>query len=286
MHRDPKVILTTDDIQKWESDISRIDTSIASLMKERDQVVKLMEAAQCLLSGITEPTTEAKPANASADHSDVRSEHSETAEVLSSIASECEITDATSWVDAARSVVHWHERGVASHVLRGIVAASPLGDRLRVSDKGYYNAVNRLQKRGEIEKHNGRFFYPNSLLAYKEAVSRGEMDDAPPKPPQSYSPMGEAVEAMVNAQPGIPISEVVSNLQADPKFSDSLSERTTVAYNVVARLRKRKKIEKRGKGLFPASQKNDEPQPLRANGSVGNGHGGNYGAFGFGSNPG
>ena len=49
----------------------------------------------------------------------------------------------------------------------------PLGPRLAISDKGYYNAVSRLAKRGRIVQHNGRLFSPN----HAEAFDRTRIDE-------------------------------------------------------------------------------------------------------------
>jgi hypothetical protein len=142
--------------------------------------------------------------------------------------------------------------GVIMHEFKDEVYRSQSGDRLRYSDKGYYNAIRRLVLRHQLIKHKGRLFSPEAYSRYMAAVRRGEIEDTE-APNAGHSPVVEAVRKMIADEPGITSGRVVEQLKTHPVIGPTLPPKTTAVYNMISRLRDRKVVIKIGMQLYPAT---------------------------------
>ena len=92
--------------------------------------------------------------------------------------------------------------------------------------------------------YNGRHFSPEARRAYGEKVEAGEVDDEAPVV-GAYSPMGEAILDLVwkyKDSGGIVGKDVINQLRTDDEFNATLTPHNTGAYNIMARLVRRKQI--------------------------------------------
>ncbi|MBR7618280.1 hypothetical protein JKL49_02670 [Phenylobacterium sp. 20VBR1] len=127
-----------------------------------------------------------------------------------------------------------------------------MGPKFASSDKGFYNALLRIQNTGEIIRHKGRYYSPGSFEDHKRKVDAGEINEAAlPETGNAYSPMGEAIMDLVHANPGIAGADVVRALRTDAEFNAALTPHTTGAFNVIARLARRRQIDRTGSDCFP-----------------------------------
>lgn len=157
---------------------------------------------------------------------------------------------AGSWREALKGWIYASEVPLSPADLREIIAKSPKAAEFNKSDKGFYHALTRLQKSGDIIRHAGRYYSPKVF---------SEMADQAPPEVVSYaapnviihSPMGEAILDIVSANPGITSAKIIETLKGDLEFRATLTPHTTGAYNVMSRLAKRGQIVREGSGCFP-----------------------------------
>jgi hypothetical protein len=159
--------------------------------------------------------------------------------------------------EAVREVVYAHDR-IAPYTVKEMLLRGPLGERLTESDKGFYHAISRLAEAGEIVRHNGWLLSPENYKLHMERVRAREIEDDKPLPP-TRSPMGEAILEYVNGHPGAASKDVIASLKKNTDFAAALEPNSTLAYNIIARLAKRKQIIKTGGKLYPLDHEANEP---------------------------
>lgn len=146
-----------------------------------------------------------------------------------------------SWISTVRSWIYESPTGLTATELRQRIQANPdFAARFAQSDKGYYHAVNRLQKMGHVTRHKGVYYSPAAYADHMKRVETGEIEDlVRDEASPGYSPMGEAVLDLVAAKPGITGPEIIGMLRTDPEFADALAKHNTGGYNAIARLSRR-----------------------------------------------
>ncbi|MDP3740159.1 MAG: hypothetical protein Q8R02_22430 [Hyphomonadaceae bacterium] len=174
------------------------------------------------------------------------------------------------WVAAVAAWVASTPAGMTHAELKSQMLSTEWGPKFRESEKGYYNALSRLQNRGVIKKHGNRLYTAEALENYLKAVAQGRITEKPEAIVGSYSPMGEAVLDIVyrNRFKGVRAPDIVAELQNDVEFKATLTPHRTGAFNIVARLVRRKQIVKGADGLcFPGpliGDRNKESKWLKA----------------------
>lgn len=258
------ILLTSDDLLRWKREVSELEAKVETLRARKDLLARRIEVAEALSMLLDAPRDNAEHSLVTPDQTAAEESPLDNSEI--DVGEEV-IEGEWTWVSVVHDAIYGHAMGVASHDLREEFAQSPFyGPRMEVSDKGYYNAVSRLAERKQIVKHNGRLFSPEAHAAYQAAVARGEIIDRPPVQPNAYSPMGAAIEQAVMDDPGVTSAEIIRRLKRDPEFAATLHPKATVAYNIIARLKKRRRIEARGKGLFLSAALAESPEhPLPRN---------------------
>lgn len=229
------VILSEGDLVSWREEIARIDAETRALATRRDLLSRRLEAAAEFMSLLRED-----PAGAPSG---------------SGAGQPVEVADfgQINWVDIVRDGVGAYPMGVIMHEFKEEVADSPAGARLRVTDKGYYKAIDRLVRRGELIKHKGRLFSPAAHRRYMAAVARGEIEDVQ-APNPGHSPLVEAARQMIEDEPGITSGRVVEQLRDHPLVGPTLAPKPTAVYNMISRLRDRRLVIKVGLRLYPATE--------------------------------
>lgn len=158
------------------------------------------------------------------------------------------------WVAAVTAWVASTPAGMTHAELKSQMLSTEWGPKFRESEKGYYNALSRLQNRGVIKKHGNRLYTAEALDNYLKAVAQGRITEKPEAIIGSYSPMGEAVLDIVYRSrfKGVRAPDIVAELQNDVEFKATLTPHRTGAFNIIARLVRRKQIVKGADGIcFP-----------------------------------
>lgn len=242
------VLLTIADVQRWEGDVRRLDEEISRLTASRAEVKKMLDAASLFVGRVTEPTIiedeSATPKDNSSDEDEVTSASDEL--VLDGIGLAEHLKEST-WAGTVLDIVKPAEMGLTYAEVREAVLASSLAPKLRRSDKGYHNAIGRLARSGILMREHGRLFTPEAYERFKAAVAAGEMSAVVPQP-FVHSPMGEAILRVVQDRPGIIGKAIIGELRKDAEFNATLTPHETGAYNIIARLVKRRQIVRRDDG--------------------------------------
>lgn len=258
-----EVTLTNEQIARWEADVRILSDEIEERIGKRDLTIKRIEAARFLID--SQP---AEIPQASAELT-ILVEPALPVQVATPRQIKRRRYKRATWTDVVLSIVNRAEMGLTYADVRAQAAASELGERLKESDKGYHNAIGRLAREGTIVREYGRLFTPGAHRRFMLAVDRGEASTTVAMP-FAHSPMGEAILRIVWSKPGMIGKEIISELRKDVEFNATLTPHETGAYNIIARLVKRRQIIRRDDGGcipgpdFPRSELGLTPERDRA----------------------
>lgn len=240
-----------DVLARLQSQLADLDRESARLAAERTKIVAKIDIAQQFLA-IASEAEAGEPALPEAqdfkpdlvtDRSDPEVEGDEEDDA-SDPASLVSSPDKMTWVEAVTRWVSSEPHGITHAELRDLMMQSEFGERFKVSEKGYYNALSRLQRRGTIKKYRGRLYSEGTLAAYLKDVEAGRIELLPDPVVGAYSPMGEAILDIVHRERlrGVTGVEIIRELKTDPEFGAALTPHHTGAFNIIARLQRRKQI--------------------------------------------
>lgn len=155
--------------------------------------------------------------------------------------------DAATWTSTIQGIVDGAGRGLTYDELRGEVMKTPLGEKLKTTDKSFYGAIGKLAAAGHVVRHNGRLFSPLAHTQFMRDVELGKVIDSPARLGGHKSPMGDAVKEFLKTREFGAISgEIVRELAKNPDFEATMQKNKTHIYNVLARLKQRDEIFKKG----------------------------------------
>lgn len=275
------------DVDRWRAEAMELESQIVELAARRDRLKQMIGAAVALFSLMDVPPVQSRAAAGGADRPSGTPPDAETpapvfgaalvdaapvveagveAPAAGPVPTDTAITDEDDdegdtpddrqagkpgMTRAVRDGVYAAEAGVAPFELKASLLRpeSGVAERLGTSDKGFYNAIDRLARRDVIIRRHGRLFSPEALSRFEEAVAAGQLFGEVPKHP-SHSPMGDAILQIVTANPGIFGGHIIVKLKENPEFAAALNPHSTGAYNIIARLVKRGQLKKLGKGYY------------------------------------
>lgn len=240
------------DIASWGREKARLEREVADIIAKIDQITQRISAAETLFSLLGESSTLAHSTRA-------RELLPEISQAGAAMAVRSEVPqDSMSIISAVLAVIQSAPPPIAPYQVKEKLAEGEIGERIRASDKGFYNAISRLAQRGQIKKHNGWLFTPEGLHTYLSKVKAGEIVDEKPTVP-TRSPMGDMILEFIQGHPGATSGEVISFLKTAPEMDAALNPNTTVAYNIISRLTQRNQIIKRDGKLYPLASEAKEP---------------------------
>lgn len=154
------------------------------------------------------------------------------------------------FVKAVLVIAERFEDGATYDDIREAILTSPLGDKLRKSDKGFYTGLASLKRRGELVDHNGYVFTPGNLEIYQRKVAAGLKPNKSRDPASEKrdSPLYALTLGVIAKSPGLIAKDVISRVREESEQGRALTENENSAYNAIARLKKRGVIE--GFGRF------------------------------------
>lgn len=251
----PRAVLTVDDVRQWKAGLLAATARITELLAIRDDLERKLAAAAMF---VDVDAVEFEELGSVADVSDEPLKHiAEIGEGSASVALPMALPSnrrrsrtGETWSDVVLEGVSSAELGLTYSDMRDFASRSSLGKKLEQSDKGYHNAIGRLARSGEIVREHGRLFTHDAYKRFLEAVDRGEATTTVAQP-MAYSPMGEAILNIVAAHPGeLNGKLVISELRRDPEHNATLTPHETGAYNIIARLVRRKHLTRRDDGTL------------------------------------
>jgi hypothetical protein len=263
-----RVVLTVDDVRQWKAGLLAATAQITELLAIRDDLERKLAAAAMF---VDVDAVEAEDLGSVADDSDESLKQiAKISEGPASVALPMALPPkrrrsrtGETWSDVVLEGVSAADLGLTYAEMRDFASESSLGKKLEQSDKGYHNAIGRLARSGEIVRQHGRLFTPDAYKRFLEAVDRGEATTTVAQP-MAYSPMGEAILNIVAAHPGeLNGKLVITELRRDPEHNATLTPHETGAYNIIARLVRRKHLARRDDGTLlpgPSFPRNAEEQ--------------------------
>ncbi len=212
----------------WKHRVREIDEEIRTLTAEHAKLHRLIEMASELMreAGLLEAA-----GSSSSTHS--RS-------ITRTLGGLTPINDFPS---AVALVVDRAEDGVTYDEIREALLCSPLGDKLRKSDKGFYHALARAKAKGLFVDYKGYTFTPVNLRTFQTKVAAGIKQDKSPTSSLG-SPMMAALLETVALHEGITAKDAIDHIRAGSerhKLPPIKSEGS--AFNAITRLKQRGEIE-------------------------------------------
>lgn len=227
-------------VARWEDDLRRAHEQMDELAGVATKIANRIALARALLSDT--PTLPAAPSQALPVAPDAPPPQRNA------------LQRKGTWAFALRRWIYSAPAGMTSAELRAAVDTDPIySARLAESEKGYYHALSRLRAAGVIVQHKGRHYSPAAYKDHLDRVAAGEATDEPVTA-YSHSPMGEAILDIVASSPGIKGAEIVRRLRSDPEFDAALTPHKTGAFNVIARLARRRLLQRDGGHCSPGPE--------------------------------
>lgn len=248
---------TASQVARWDQRLGEIEAQQNGLQTERANILEKKQAALKLLELVDSPI-DAKPTVIEPAAPPDGAQRKRARDPVAGI------TAKSSWISAVNLHVYAAPLGLTMAELRDEIENGPLAKKFRASSKGYYHALTRLAQRQELVRHNGRVFSPNAYKEYQRKVRAGELADETPPHHNAYSPMGEAILDIVAANPGIAGKQIIQELRTDPEFNATLTPHQTGAFNIIARLVRRKQIARFDDGTCHPGPKMEKRDPRSA----------------------
>jgi|UPI0008296078 hypothetical protein len=224
----PESLISESQIFAWRHRVREIDETIRTLEAERTKLGRLIEMAQML-------EREAKLLDAAGESANAHPKS--IGRTLSGL------TSKDTFPTAVHLVVEREEDGVSYEQVREAIMRSPLGGKLRKSDKGFYHALARGKEKGILVEHKGYVFTPANLDAFKRKVAAGLKQDKN-APASLGSPMMDALLEVIALEPGMTAKEAIERVSGgSEKHNLPPLKNLNSAYNAVARLKQRGEIE-------------------------------------------
>lgn len=249
-HSPTEVLFLAGTVERWNLELREVVAEIEALVARRDRVQERLEHARKLLDLVKQDARAVTaPPKAAPTPKTMALLNANPQLPLTAVELPTPQGEKESWVGMVRRWVNEAPLGLTFPELRDkIEKDADASSRFRASEKGYYNALSRLAQRGEIIRENGRVFSPAAHAAFKREVEAGRVDGTPPPPANTYSPMGEAILDIVASRPGILGKDILHELRTDSEFNATLTPHNSGAYNIIARLVRRKQLIRRDDG--------------------------------------
>jgi hypothetical protein len=180
-----------------------------------------------------------------------------------------------SWTATILRIVTSVDCGMSYPELKAEVRKTHLGSTLERTDKAFYGAIGKLDARGQAVRHNGRVFSPKAYQQFQADVAAGKIKDEPAGfVAGRESPNETAVRLFLAPRPnGATPAQIVDNLLNNPPVHLAVSKNRNSIYNLIANMRKKDKLIKRGSRYYLPRPKNEAPDPKGSSASSHNGRG-------------
>ena len=224
----PPSVVSESQLYGWRHRMREIDEESRTLAAEREKLGRLIAMADQLMqeAGLLDAASTSAGAHPKL-----------ISKALSGL------TQSDKFPTAVMLVVERAEDGVTYDEVREALLQSPLGDKLRRSDKGFYHALARAKDKGAIVERKGYVFTPPNLAAFVSKVAAGLKQDK--MPPQTFgSPMMDALLEAIARNPGIVAKDAINLIRGGSEKHNLPPLRNEgSAFNAIKRLKERGEVE-------------------------------------------
>jgi hypothetical protein len=220
-------LVSESQLYRWRQRVRDIGEEVKTLIAEREKLDRLISMAEQLISeaSLLEAASEAGP-----QHSKLIGHALEG------------LKQSDDFPTAVLLIVERADDGVTYEDLRQALFRSPLSDRLKKSDKGFYHAIRRGKDKQAFVEHRGYLFTPSNLKAFQAKVAAGLKQDKT-RPSATGSPMTDLVLEVIAMHPGIVAKDVVARVrQVGPERGVATGSEGSI-FNGVKRLKDRQEVE-------------------------------------------
>lgn len=139
------------------------------------------------------------------------------------------------WIGELLRVLEAASRGLPHQEVLAMLKQTKLGERVSAGEKGFYNAVARLEKRGQLIKNGGLLYSPKLVEQMRQ---RGEvLPDVSLEMRRRAGGSGTVVLEVLSEHPeGLDVQALRNEVIKKPGVPASLEKHTHYIYNVVATL--------------------------------------------------
>ena len=207
----------------WRERVREIESEMKVLAAERHKLHELIEMAD----NLARQAALLGAATRGASHPGFASE----------ILNQLEARDA--FPKAVMTIVERREDGATYDEIREAILLSPLADKYRKSDKGFYHALRRLKKSGDLVEYHGSVFTPENLSAFLKLVEAGLKEDKSASYSKRGTKMMDMILNVVATKPGLVAKDVIDIIKSrDQDLREKLDNNDGSAYNAIARFKK------------------------------------------------
>ncbi|UCI25106.1 hypothetical protein [Mesorhizobium sp. B2-8-5] len=142
--------------------------------------------------------------------------------------------------EVLRGLENYPDGATPSELLE-VVRQGPMRENALNNPNGIYNAVSRLEKAGEIKRHNGRLFLPNRLDQFMERVHSGEIVDYHGSGDETNS---DVLVRVISESDGLEAGEIVEMMSKRGMSAGSV-------YNTLSKIALKGRVRREGKLYLP-----------------------------------
>jgi hypothetical protein len=272
--RKPRGLVAASQIKQWEREYSALGKQAQKLEQEREVIKRMIDAARSLSPrdggdspkvrrkrrGLVKRRTPAAPV--------FKSSTTVTPPPGVTPKRRAFRPERSEWKVIIREITLTSNHPVPYSEAREEILKSHLAEKLKQSDKGFYNAISKLRKAGEIVAHRGHLFSPAAFSKFKADLDAGLIRDIKIANVAHRSPMGEAVDQMMRSRPnGAESGHIIWELRKNPEFAAAIEKNKTHPYNVLSRMVRLGELIKKGKRYYSAHLKSEAPSANRSEGA-------------------
>lgn len=237
--------LTVADVRGWQAENESIDAQVEQLLKRKEGNNAKLKAAELLFPSLFVQEDPPKSLDGLVRKRSGRA----------------------TWTSLIEEQVRLSGDGIRQKDLMDRLREGPFGARLKSSESGYYNAIQKLLKREILIKRGDWLFTRVQHDEYQRRLARGEVDDF--EKAASYgSPAAAEIVRFVTANPGRKSIDLIRAVWKAHSGDHPPSK--TSLYNMIARLVEQRHIRKT-EGRFYVCEGNEPSASDEGDGSEADG---------------
>ncbi|TGS45201.1 MULTISPECIES: hypothetical protein [unclassified Mesorhizobium] len=133
--------------------------------------------------------------------------------------------------------------GATSGELLEVIQKGPFGERATKNPPGIYNTATKLERTGEVKRHNGRLFLPANFDRFMERVRAGEVEDYKGSGAAAET-IGDMLVKIIASSDGLEAGEIVKKMGEQDVLPASV-------YNNLSKIVQKGRVRREGKIYLP-----------------------------------
>ena len=153
------------------------------------------------------------------------------------------------WIKAVSHVLETSERGLPHQEVLSKVKETKLGEHSSAGDKGFYNAIARLEKRGELIK-NGGLLYSKTLVEQMRAQGQSLPDMTTEARRRAGGSATVVLEVLRDHPEGMDANQLRDEVGKKPGVPASIAKHGHYIYNILGTLIGQGAVTKGAQGTY------------------------------------